>query len=224
MQCKKAHQLFGSYLDGELTFEEEEMVDAHMVGCPQCRTEFRGLRRTRDLLLSLPQEDPGEAFTSAVMSRVREARAEELAPVRPPLGERLAAWFGTWLAPKPALGVAAALALGLVAGLGLTQIAGTEGDPAQAPLQAEQVSPPAQEGVTTTALEALAFDRVATPVRGREGGTIYMVQQRPGEQRVEFVLEPFILRDGTQQVAEPLFPQASPRLTEGSPDGASITF
>jgi anti-sigma factor RsiW len=225
MQCKKAHQFFGFYLDGELTFEEEELIDAHLESCPGCFKEFRGLQRTRDLLLHLPQEDPGEEYTQAVMRRVREARTEEFAPVRAPLGERLAAWFGLWLAPKPAMGVGVALVLGIAAGLGVTQLTGSPTE--QVVVQADRVSDPVEQVQPAPARDFAGADRsgegvTSLPFRGQQ--VVYADQQGQVRQRVEFVLEPFILREGPQQVAEPLFPPAQPRQTEGSRDGARVTF
>jgi hypothetical protein len=179
----------------------------------------------------MSQEDPGDEFTREVLKRVRETRAEELAPVRTPLGERMANWFGVWLAPKPAFGVAMALVLGLAAGLGLQQLTGEESPQVSPSLQADQLATPTEETrdqggeMGLRGLDRLPTGVTAAPVGGEGVGTAYPRDERYLGRRVEFVLEPYLVRDGgSQQVAEPLFPPVRQRAADGSQDGAYITF
>ncbi|MBU1948913.1 MAG: zf-HC2 domain-containing protein, partial [Candidatus Eisenbacteria bacterium] len=124
MQCKKVIHLFSAYLDGELMIEEEDRIEQHLNGCPQCHAEFVKLRNMVNLMGQLPQDDPGEAFSQSVMRRIRTAG--DAAPLKEslPWGDRLAQWFRFEKAPRPIFGMAATLVLGLVVGAGIYQVLG----------------------------------------------------------------------------------------------------
>ena len=40
MNCKELNQLFLSYLDNEVSFEEKEAIQAHLSVCPGCREDL----------------------------------------------------------------------------------------------------------------------------------------------------------------------------------------
>ena len=50
MNCKDVGELLISYLDGELTKEEKEIVELHLSACPRCRGELESLSATQNQL------------------------------------------------------------------------------------------------------------------------------------------------------------------------------
>ncbi len=60
MNCKEICELLTAYLDSEVTPEEKADIEAHLPGCPHCRTELEALSATqvslRDVLKSMAEE------------------------------------------------------------------------------------------------------------------------------------------------------------------------
>ncbi|MBD3336381.1 MAG: hypothetical protein GF355_12780 [Candidatus Eisenbacteria bacterium] len=217
MRCKQALGRLSAYIDGELTLGEEEELRDHLDHCRACAGEQTRLTRTLGLLQSLPEEDPGEAFNMAVMARIRRAD-ETPAEARPSLRERLERWLTLWPAPRPALGVAAALVLGLAVGAGLHQFLGgapsaersAAGEPA---LMAQQ--PGAVEGA-----------EIGTPGGGPPAAA---AANRPGRDTTgvpapEFVLDPYVMHEGPRQVAVPVFPREWDRGSPTPREDDAVTF
>ena len=50
MNCKGISKLFTAYLDGEVTADEREQIQAHLSACPRCREELEALITTRSQL------------------------------------------------------------------------------------------------------------------------------------------------------------------------------
>ena len=50
MDCKDISELLISYLDGELTEEQKEIVELHLSACPRCRRELESLSATQHRL------------------------------------------------------------------------------------------------------------------------------------------------------------------------------
>ena len=51
-------ELLSAYLDGELTPFEQRRVTAHLIACPECRSDLHELDRARIAVRSLPGVDP----------------------------------------------------------------------------------------------------------------------------------------------------------------------
>jgi anti-sigma-K factor RskA len=115
----------GAYLLGALSDAERASFEGHLVDCSDCRHEVERLRPAADLLpRSVEQVEPPPSLKRSLMEVVeREAREQDGAVERRPLGERLRAALGGSLRPVMAAGV---LALGLLAGFGIAQLGGDD--------------------------------------------------------------------------------------------------
>lgn len=111
MTCRSAEDEIQRSLDGLLTPVERARLDAHIADCAACRCDWdahRALARaTGRWLRPLPQDDPGDAFTAAVLAHVT-ARPVSI-QARPPLWLPLAATalllgLLTWLPGLPLAG------------------------------------------------------------------------------------------------------------------------
>jgi len=110
---------YAFYVDGELTPDEMQGVERHLVGCRSCRALVLGLREEATLLADVLHERPHQSF----------ARAPRTAP--PP--RELAAG----VAPLVALGAVALAVVGWIAEVGLAAIPGEIGW--MSPFQAESI-------------------------------------------------------------------------------------
>lgn len=121
--CEKVRQQLGMLLYGELSFDEEEAVDAHLEVCAECRT---GLERERVLHAAF---DQAEIETPAsVLWESRQNLQRQIAAAHTPI-HRVSWWDRfldtAWLKPAGGLALltigfmAARLAPSLVPGLGL---------------------------------------------------------------------------------------------------------
>jgi len=55
LQCPQARRLFSPYLDGAVTGTEMLALQEHWSDCTACNDEYQGLRRTQQLLFSMPR-------------------------------------------------------------------------------------------------------------------------------------------------------------------------
>lgn len=87
-----------AYIDNALDAGERERVRAHIETCDGCRTEYRELQATKQMLLSMPVARPPRAFTLT----------QEMVASKPSLWQRLRVprWY-----PRLATGSVVALAL-----------------------------------------------------------------------------------------------------------------
>ena len=79
MNCVKAKDVLGMYLDGELRQRHRCAVQEHLEACESCRGELTSLSSVSARLSSLPVCEPGEAFYRRLFQRVWEQRE----PARP---------------------------------------------------------------------------------------------------------------------------------------------
>ncbi len=93
MNCCSAEDEIQKSLDGLLTPDERARLDAHVNGCAVCRRNWdahRVLARASVRWIGpLPQDDPGDAFTTDVLARV--AARQTSMPVHSPIWLPLAA-------------------------------------------------------------------------------------------------------------------------------------
>jgi hypothetical protein len=208
MQCKKVIHLFSPFVDGELMIEEEDRIEQHLDGCPQCRTEYTKLRNMMSLMGQLPEEDPGEEFSRQVMRRIRTADKKSLLEDSIPWRERLAQWFALQAAPRPIFGMAATLVLGIVVGAGIYQILG--GNP-----------PDSLNGFADRSGTGMDASPV---VATREAPAATQPTDSLSNHNPEFVLDPYIMEDELRQVAVPLYPRNVINVIDVSPKDDTITF
>lgn len=78
MQCSRAKRLFSPYLDGAVTGAEMLALQEHLSGCGACAEEYRGLRRTQQLVVSMGRvkapEDLGLRLRVAISREAAQAK------------------------------------------------------------------------------------------------------------------------------------------------------
>ena len=110
MSCKLEAELT-AYVDEELDAVQAKTVHAHLTGCADCRATEALLRRTVEVLGTLPAFEPSVGLRRTVLSRL------DAAP--PSLGERLRAWLRPGVLFPSTVGLLAAAAVALyIAGPG----------------------------------------------------------------------------------------------------------
>lgn len=87
--------LMSMELDGMLSVEESEALDAHLAECADCRAEWIRWRRIDSLLSAEPAIDPAAGFSNRVLERIdgevcKERRRLTAAVV---IGGGLSVWF-----------------------------------------------------------------------------------------------------------------------------------
>jgi len=73
MNCAKSHRLFSSYLDGELSLEEQEALAGHLQSCRSCRAAEAEMRVQRQLFAGLPRLAAPLGFSARVMGNLDQA-------------------------------------------------------------------------------------------------------------------------------------------------------
>lgn len=78
LQCPQAKQLFSPYLDGAVTGTEMLALQQHLAECGRCNREYQSLRKTQQLLMSVPRPkvptDLGLKLRLAVSREVDSAK------------------------------------------------------------------------------------------------------------------------------------------------------
>ena len=70
MNCEEASLLISARLDGQLTAEEEQRLQAHLDGCADCRALAADLENIRADWTDLDDLEAPEGFTQAVMEKI----------------------------------------------------------------------------------------------------------------------------------------------------------
>lgn len=108
MRHERVTQLLSDFLDGSLSTRETSRVEAHLLGCVECRQALGELRRMTELLRDLRGSIDAPDLTDAVLCRIRAGEAE------PSVLDRLRAGLSRFLsgplgAPLATAGVGLAL-------------------------------------------------------------------------------------------------------------------
>jgi hypothetical protein len=69
MQCLEVRELLSPYLDGVISFAEQEEISAHLAVCPNCRAEFEILCEMVSVLKNLPELSPSAGFSTRVLNK-----------------------------------------------------------------------------------------------------------------------------------------------------------
>lgn len=104
MRCAGIRELLSAYVDGVLSPDETGFLEAHLGSCKACREELARLKKTIQLLQSLPQVPLPADFTARLHERLNVTiQAPPVLPLKKNWVQRLARspWFS--------LGAAAAL-------------------------------------------------------------------------------------------------------------------
>ncbi len=73
MTCHEARELFSAFVDDEMDARARSALDAHLVGCVDCRRELDRFSRTVSLVQALPPERAPAGFVDRVVTRARPA-------------------------------------------------------------------------------------------------------------------------------------------------------
>ncbi len=73
-ECKDIKKLLETYLDGELSSEENARLKQHLLGCPFCRRDLEDARRIREALSQIPQDKAPDDFLDHLHRRMKEKR------------------------------------------------------------------------------------------------------------------------------------------------------
>ncbi|TML65408.1 MAG: hypothetical protein E6G14_16435 [Actinobacteria bacterium] len=71
MTCHEARELFSGAIDDALEAQEQAALDAHLVGCADCRRELDRFRRTVAFVQALPPERAPIGFVDRVVAAVQ---------------------------------------------------------------------------------------------------------------------------------------------------------
>lgn len=99
-----------AYIDGEVTPEEKQAIDAHLDACPSCRLEQEALSCTKKLVASLATRTPRQELENLLSIEAQRLENPTLRDRVTVLLEELGYALRTPLLPKP-LVVTAALSL-----------------------------------------------------------------------------------------------------------------
>ncbi|UCG13404.1 MAG: zf-HC2 domain-containing protein [Deltaproteobacteria bacterium] len=72
MDCRKYQLQFQLHLDGDLSPEERQLLQAHLTECLPCYRKWSSLQKTRELLRQLPDLDPPDHVRTDVMAQLKE--------------------------------------------------------------------------------------------------------------------------------------------------------
>lgn len=86
--CDQALELISASLDLPLTKEEQQMLDAHLDGCPECRALLADFQKIHQELSDMTVEPPA-ALCQGVMDRIK---AEETTPKVVPIRRKTRPW------------------------------------------------------------------------------------------------------------------------------------
>lgn len=77
MKCEVCRELLEEYLDGELSSQDQEFVNAHLIGCVDCRESFATLTAEQELFARYDREIevPPFLWTRVAAHTVSESRA-----------------------------------------------------------------------------------------------------------------------------------------------------
>jgi len=114
MKCADAKRLLSPYLDGAVTGTEMQGLQAHLDRCPACLREYKLLRQTQQLLLSVGRvPEPADLGLKLRLAISREA-AEARRPRFEGLRMRVENALNAFMVPATAGLVCALLIFGLV--------------------------------------------------------------------------------------------------------------
>jgi hypothetical protein len=180
MKCADAMGLLSPYLDGAVTGTEMLGLQEHLNGCAECMLEYKSLRQTQQLLMSVGRvKEPADLGLKLRLAISREA-AEKRSPYEG-LRMRLENAVNAFMVPATAGLVCALLIFGLV-----TAILATPG-----PLQANNedvplvlnTGPELQQSVFGTTLSSMNTDSLVIEAYVDKNGRVqdYRILSDPGE-------------------------------------------
>ncbi len=77
MKCCEVEKLLSAFLDGEVTIEEKENIEAHLISCLKCQDELVALEQVKALLGNLGTLEPPDGFHEQLMKKITYERLND---------------------------------------------------------------------------------------------------------------------------------------------------
>ena len=81
MACQRYYELISQRLDGELTEDEQQELESHLVVCPSCRALDQQLSGLHEDFFDLEEVAAPEGFAQGVMDRIRMEESKKVIPL-----------------------------------------------------------------------------------------------------------------------------------------------
>lgn len=79
--CDRYYELLSARVDRELTRDEAEAVELHLVGCAQCRIVWEQMEEARETFAHLEEVPAPEGFAQGVLDRIRAEEKPKVIPL-----------------------------------------------------------------------------------------------------------------------------------------------
>jgi len=181
MKCAEAKGLLSPYLDGAVTGTEMQALPEHLDRCPACMREYKSLRQTQQLLMSVGRvPEPADLGLNLRLAISREA-AESRRPRYEGLRMRLENILNAFMVPATAGLVCAVLIFGLVTAI-LAMPGQLQANNQDVPLVLN-TGPELQQSVFGTTLSAMNTDSLVIEAYVDRNGRVqdYKILSDPGE-------------------------------------------
>ena len=181
MKCTEAKALLSPYLDGAVTGTEMQGLQRHLEGCAGCMREYRSLRQTQQLLLSVRNvQEPSDLGLKLRLAISREA-AETRRPRFEGLRMRVENALNAFMVPATAGLACALLIFGLVTAI-LAMPGEVQANNQDVPLVLN-TGPELQQSVFGTTLSSMNTDSLVIEAYVDRNGRVqdYKILSDPGE-------------------------------------------
>jgi len=181
MKCREAKGLLSPYLDGAVTGTEMQGLHDHLDGCGACMREYKLLRQTQQLLMSVGRvQEPTDLGLKLRLAISREA-AEARRPPYEGLRVRLENSLNAFMVPATAGLICALLIFGLVTAI-LAMPGEVQANNQDVPLVLN-TGPELQQSVFGTTLSSMNTDSLVIEAYVDKNGRVedYKILSDPGE-------------------------------------------
>jgi hypothetical protein len=93
MNCEWVRDNISAYIDGELTGSRKEMIDSHLLACPECKAEFGRLLTAWDTLKLWEDKQPPLYLKEAILNSTKRERSSRLLRILLPVAAILVITF-----------------------------------------------------------------------------------------------------------------------------------
>ncbi len=76
MKCNDVREELIAYIDGELSSMGMRAIEAHLAGCPECTTEWEGLRKMTEWIHQMESIPPSPDWWEKLEARLHQLNAE----------------------------------------------------------------------------------------------------------------------------------------------------
>jgi hypothetical protein len=181
MKCREARELLSPYLDGAVTGAEMQALQKHLDQCAACMREYRLLRQTQQLLVSMGRpKEPADLGLKLRLAISREA-AETRRPRFEGLRMRVENTLNAFMVPATAGLACALLIFGLVTAI-LAMPGEVQANNQDVPLVLN-TGPELQQSAFGTNLTAMNTDSLVIEAYVDRNGRVqdYKILSDPGE-------------------------------------------